>query len=124
MSDVVKKYFFLTYYLTIIFLSINNFNIKELREFYFFFDDKDKIMHFSQYFILVILALFTFRIDINIKNFLVFCLLIMISSGMAEFAQLYLPTRDSSYIDWSYDILGGACGFFFFAGINRLCYKN
>ena len=47
----------------------------------------------------------------------------MTSSGLSEFAQIYLSARDASYIDWFYDIGGGISGFIVFSGINKLCYK-
>ena len=124
MNDLGKKIIFSTYYLIIIFISINNFNNKEFQSLYDFFNDKDKVMHFIQYFILVILAFFTFKIKVNIKNFLLTCFFIMLSSGLAEFIQSYLSARDSSFIDWFYDVLGGVFGFFTFLGISKSCSKK
>jgi len=124
MNDLGKKIIFSTYYLIIIIISINNFNNKEFQPLYDFFNDKDKVMHFIQYFILVILAFFTFKLEVNIKSFLLICFFIMLSSGLAEFAQSYLSARDSSFTDWIYDVLGGVFGFFTSSGISRLCSKK
>ena len=124
MNESVKKIIFLIYYLVIIFLSTSDFNVRELRPLYSFFEDKDKFMHFFQYFILVALAVFTFKVTFTLRNFVLMCLFIMFSSGISEFIQLYLSTRNSSYIDWSYDVLGGVCSFFIFTGIRHICYKD
>ena len=124
MVDLIKKIILGFYYLIIILLSLNNFDYPGLQSLYDFFDDKDKFMHFIQYFVLIVLALFTLSIKVNFKNFILICLFLMISSGLAEFIQLYLSSRDSSYMDWFYDIIGGVSGFFIFASIDRLCYKN
>lgn len=124
MLNNIKIYIFIVYYLIIIFLSINNLNIDKLQSFYNFFDDKDKLMHFLQYFFLVILALFCFEIDMNIKNFILICILTMMSSGISEFAQMYLSSRDSSYFDWFYDVGGGVFGFVIFLGVSRICCKK
>ena len=119
-----NKIIFLVYYLIIIFFSVNNFNIEELRSLYNFFDDKDKFMHFIQYFILVMLGLASFKVSINFRTFILIISFIMISSASAEVVQLYLSSRDSSYIDWGYDVLGGVCGFLIFSGLNTICCKN
>ena len=124
MNNLIKKIIFGLYYLAIIFLSINDFNCQELKSLYDFFNDKDKIMHFFQYFILALLALFSFQININLKNFILLCLFIIISSGMSEFIQMFLSSRDSSYIDCLYDISGGVFGFIVFVGIKKICYKK
>ena len=124
MNDLDKKIIFLIYYLIIVLISVNNFDNKQFQPLYNFFDDKDKVMHFIQYFILVILAFFSFKIEANVKFFLLTCFFIMLSSGLAEFVQLYLSARDSSCIDWFYDILGGVFGFFTFLGASKLCYKK
>ena len=124
MSVPGQKTIFLIYYFCIIFLSINNFNIEELRSLYNFFNDKDKFMHFAQYFILVILGLSSFNTELNFKNFILILLFIMTTSAMAEFIQMHLSSRDSSYFDWLYDVFGGACGFLIFLGFNKICYKN
>ena len=121
----MKIIIFLIYYFIIISVSVSDFNSPELKNIYSFFDDKDKIMHFIQYFILVVLGLYTFKINVKFKNFIIILILLMFSSGIAEFIQLYLPTRDSSYTDWYYDILGGSSAFFTFAIINKLlCYRD
>ena len=124
MSSMKIKIIFIIYYSLVIFLSINNFNIDELKRLYIFFDDKDKFMHFSQYFLLVMLGLFSFKITINSKSFLFILIFTMTSSGLSEFAQIYLSARDASYIDWFYDIGGGISGFIVFSGINKLCCKK
>ena len=124
MSNFSKKSVFLCYYLIIVLLSVNNFNFKELQFLYDFFDDKDKFLHFVQYFIFVILALYTFKIKHDSTSFVALCLFIMISSGIAEFIQISLPSRNSSYIDSFYDVLGGACGFMFFSGVSKVCCRN
>ena len=124
MSSLKIKIIFIIYYLLIVFLSVNNFNIDELKKLYIFFDDKDKFMHFAQYFLLVILGLFSFKIAINSKNFVFILIFIMISSGLSESAQIYLSARDASYIDWLYDIGGGISGFIVFSGMNKLCCKK
>jgi len=124
MSSMKIKIIFIIYYSLVIFLSINNFNIDELKRLYIFFDDKDKFMHFSQYFLLVMLGLFSFKITINSKSFLFILIFTMTSSGLSEFAQIYLSARDASYIDWFYDIGGGISGFIVFSGVNKLCCKK
>jgi len=124
MNIPMQKIIFLVYYSILIFLSFNNFNIESLRPVYDFFDDKDKIMHFMQYFILIILGLSAFRVAINFKSFILVFIFIIISSGTSEFIQLYLSSRDSSYLDSLYDVLGGICGFLTFLGFNIICYKN
>ena len=120
----MKKTIFVIYYLIMVLISISEYNYPAFKPLYNFFDDKDKFMHFIQYFILVILGLSTFKISIKFKNFIIIIILLMFSSGIAEFIQLYLPTRDSSYIDWYYDIFGGTAAFFIFAVINKLCYRD
>ena len=124
MSSMKIKIIFIIYYSLVIFLSINNFNIDELKRLYIFFDDKDKFMHFSQYFLLVMLGLFSFKITINSKSFLFILIFTMTSSGLSEFAQIYLSARDASYIDWFYDVGGGISGFIVFTGLNKLCCKK
>ena len=108
----------------IIFLSVSNFNNTELKSLYVFLNDKDKFMHFIQYFLLVILALFSFEITLSIKNFILVCIFIMISSGLSESIQIYLSLRDSSCLDWFYDVIGGIFGFITFLGINKICCKK
>ncbi len=124
MSDLTKKIIFITYYFLLIAISINNFNNKDFQVIYEFFNDKDKAMHFIQYFILVLLAFFTFKIKVSIKSFGLLCLFIVLSSGLSEFIQLYLPGRNSSYTDFFYDISGGIFAFIVFSGVNRLCCKK
>ena len=124
MNILMQKIIFLIYYSILIFLSFNNLNTESLQSLYDFFDDKDKFMHFIQYFILVMLGLSAFRIAVNLKSFVLILVFIVISSGTSEFFQLYLSSRDSSYIDLAYDMLGGICGFLIFMGLNIICFKN
>ena len=124
MLNNMKMYIFIVYYLIIIFLSINNLDVEKLQSMYNYFDEKDKFMHFLQYFFLVILALFCFEIDMNIKNFILVCIFTMLSSAMSEFIQIYLSSRDSSCFDWFFDVTGGIFGFIVFLGINRICCKK
>ena len=124
MGDLTKKIIFISYYFLLIAISVNNFNNKDFQIVYDFFNDKDKAMHFIQYFILVSLAFFTFKIRASVKSFGFLCLFIMLSSGLSEFTQLYLPGRNSSYTDFFYDISGGIFAFIVFSGVNQLCYKK
>ena len=98
--------------------------MNELKKLYIFFDDKDKFLHFAQYFFLIVLGLFSFKITIDVKNFIFILIFIMISSGFSELAQMHLSARDASYIDWIFDIGGGISGFIVFSGINKLCCKK
>ena len=124
MGGLTKKIIFIIYYFLLIAISVNNFNNKDLQFVYDFFNSKDKVMHFIQYFILVLLAFFTFKIKASIKSFGFLCLFIMFSSGLSEFIQLYLPGRNSSYTDFFYDISGVIFAFIAFSGVNQLCYKK
>ena len=121
MSDKVKQIIFFTYYLFVIFFSTNNFSIQELQVIYDFLNDKDKMMHFIQYFILIILALFSFRVEPNLKNFMFLCLFAAISSATFELIQNYLSARDSSWMDCVYDIFGAISGFLVFKWLRKVC---
>tara|TARA_Y100001968_G_C18912166_1_gene505762 strand:- start:122 stop:496 length:375 start_codon:yes stop_codon:yes gene_type:complete len=116
---LIKKLGVFLYCSLMVFLTLNNYNCPDD---YRAICNNDKLIHFIQYFILVLLIVMAFKIEINVLNSIFLFIGIAALSFSLEFIQSYIPARDSTYLDSFYDILGALSGFLLLIWM-RKCYK-
>ena len=117
--ESIKKLGVFTYCLSMVFIALSNCDCPAN---YRALCGNDKLIHFTQYFVLILLVVLVFKININIWNGILLFTLISGISFAVEFIQFYIPGRDSTYLDSFYDILGALSGFLIAFWIRR-CYK-
>ena len=70
----------------------------------------DKYVHFFEFFILGILIINIFLSNINLKQFMLLLLLILVIGMMDEGIQFMVPGRIPDINDFYYDVFGGFSG--------------